>query len=180
MTLDNIRIINRIPNNERDYFEDNNHNVFLDSWGKNPLFCKDCHVQQRCDLEGYFYCPHDGLKEQLPIEIKSIPTPNPLVSNTSNFPKGIKYISPYSTELHSTERNLYKHIKTKGFWHKRVVDAFEVTNEAIICNDKRIPLSSITDVFIMNKHNMGWVIMLVISHDIVGLIVDLVIIVQWR
>lgn len=51
-----IRKINRMPAEEGeqiDYYEDNNnHNVFLDSWGKHPLFCKDCHVQQRCDLEG--------------------------------------------------------------------------------------------------------------------------------
>jgi hypothetical protein len=50
MITDDIRKINRIPNNETDYYEDSNHNVFLDSWGQKPLFCKDCHVQQRCDV----------------------------------------------------------------------------------------------------------------------------------
>jgi hypothetical protein len=100
-----IRKINRIPQGEqpaKDYYEDGHHNVYLDSWGKHPLFCKDCHVQQRCDLEGYLYCPHDGLKEQLPIEIKSIPTPEPTVSNIhNNMPKN--YVKPLATtQLHST------------------------------------------------------------------------------
>ena len=89
-------------------------------------------------MEGYLYCPHDGLKEQLPIEIKSIPTPEPTVANANNMPKN--YVKPpLATQLHSTERILWKHIKTKGFWHKRIIEAMEVTNEAVIYNDTRIP-----------------------------------------
>lgn len=62
---------------------------------------------------------------------------------------------PVATQLHQRGHILWKHIKTKEFWHKRIVEAMEITNEAVIYNDTRIPWSSITDVLIMNSNNVG-------------------------
>lgn len=62
---DTIRRIYRIQDDKAVYYEDSNQNVFTDAFSRHPLFCKDFLVEQRCGLEGYLNCPHDGLKEQL-------------------------------------------------------------------------------------------------------------------
>jgi hypothetical protein len=50
---------------------------------------------------------------------------------------------------------LWKNITTKGFFHKRVVTALELTNFNVIINDTRVPLSEIDNVIVMNQHSVS-------------------------
>jgi hypothetical protein len=40
-------------------------------------------------------------------------------------------------ELQSNEHIVWKNISTKGFWHRRIVQALELTNLGIIVNDSQ-------------------------------------------
>jgi hypothetical protein len=54
-----------------------------------------------------------------------------------------------------TETILWKNITTKGFWHKRIVQALELTNYNVILNDLKIPLTEIDNVVVMNQHSIS-------------------------
>jgi hypothetical protein len=54
-----------------------------------------------------------------------------------------------------TETILWKNITTKGFWHKRIVQALELTNYNVILNDLKIPLTEIDNVIVMNQQSIS-------------------------
>jgi hypothetical protein len=48
---------------------------------------------------------------------------------------------------------LWKNVSTKGFFHKRVVLALELTNFSVIINNTRVPLSEIDNVVVINQYS---------------------------
>ena len=53
------------------------------------------------------------------------------------------------------ETIVWKNITTKGFWHKRIAQALELTNYNVILNDLRIPLSDIDNVIVSDTHSIS-------------------------
>ena len=61
---------------------------------------------------------------------------------TNNPPTITTSASTASTSSSNpSEVVVWKNIKTKGFWHKRMVQAEELTNYNVILNDVKIPWS---------------------------------------
>jgi hypothetical protein len=90
------------------------------------------------------------------IEMTQLPT-NSETNLPAHMPKKPSQSKPTVKPpmLEGSEVVVWKNITTKGFWHKRIVQALELTNFNVIINDTKMSLSEIDNVIVMNQHSVS-------------------------